>query len=94
MPGGYDTHADYMKWVEHDAAARQADVLGALRLAFSRFIELREVEVVNFSTMTAMDLARAIAEHPLILKALMAACNIAGRAIERDLDLRTCFEID
>ena len=88
MPGGYGTHADYMKWVQHDAAARHAEVLGALRDAFSSFIELREVEVVSFSTMTVMDLARAIGEYPVILKALLAACNTAARAIERDLDIR------
>jgi hypothetical protein len=88
MPHGYDTHADYMSWVQEEAAARRQDVLDALHNAFSEFIELREVEVINFSNMTAMDLAHAIREFPLILKPILAACNVAGRAVERDLDMR------
>ena len=88
MPDGYDTHADYMRWVRNDTAARQQQVLDALRNAFSQFIELREVEIINFSAMTAMDLAEAIGEYPLILKPILTACNVAGRAIERDLDIR------
>jgi hypothetical protein len=38
--------------------------------------------------MTAYDLARAIINQPLILKPLLAACNIAARAIERDLAIK------
>jgi hypothetical protein len=38
--------------------------------------------------MTAFDLAKAIVNHPLILKPLLAACNIAARAIERDLSIK------
>lgn len=56
--------------------------------AFSAFVEVREVEVINFSAMTAMDLAAAIQAEPSILKPLMACCNVAGRAVERDLDIR------
>ncbi|MCK6455806.1 MAG: hypothetical protein L6Q92_04675 [Phycisphaerae bacterium] len=88
MPEGYDTHADYLEWVEADAAARQEAVRAALLQAFEPFIERREVEVINFSAMTALDLAAAIQAQPGILKALLACCNIAGRAIERDLDIR------
>src|SRR5690606_19512941 len=50
--------------------------------------ELREVEVINFTGMTALDLAEAIRAEPGVLKPLMACCNIAGRAVERDLDIR------
>lgn len=38
--------------------------------------------------MTAYDLAKAIVGQPLILKPLLAACNIAARAIERDLSIK------
>jgi hypothetical protein len=48
----------------------------------------REVEVIVFSGMTAFQLAEAIVGHPLILKPLLAAYNIAARAIERDLSIR------
>ena len=88
MPDGYDTHADYMDWVLEDSSARQKDICDALRSAFSSFIELREVEIINFSSMSATDLAVAFQEQPKILKPILAACNIAGRAIERDLDIR------
>ncbi|MDM8008305.1 MAG: hypothetical protein QUV05_19365 [Phycisphaerae bacterium] len=88
MPEGYDTHADYMGWVRADAEARQADVVTALIQAFAPFIEKREVDVINFAAMTAMDLAAAIQAHPIILKSLLACCHVAGRAIERDLDIR------
>lgn len=88
MPQGYDSHADYMGWVKSDSDARAVEVRAKLIRAFARFVELREVEVINFSAMTALDLAAAIHDEPSILKPLMACCNIAGRAIERDLDIR------
>jgi len=78
MPEGYDTHADYMGWIKAEVEARQAAVAAALTEAFARFIEKREVDVINFSVMTAMDLAAAIRTHPTVLKALLACCNVAG----------------
>lgn len=88
MPDGYDTHADVMQWVGDEAETRKVEVFESLRTAFADFIELREVEIVNFSSMTAYDLANAIEQFPLILKPLLASCNVAGRALERDLDIR------
>ena len=88
MPDKYGTHADYMKWVKNDAELRQNTIEDTLRKAFSRFLEKREVEVIVFSNMTAFDLANAIVNYPLILKSLLAACNIAARAIERDLSIK------
>lgn len=88
MPDKYGSHADYMDWVKDDADSRQETIEDALRKAFSNFIEKREVEVIVFSSMTAFDLAKAIVNRPLILKPLLAACNIAARAIERDLSIK------
>lgn len=88
MPNGYGTHADYMDWVRDDANSRQKTIENALRKAFSDFIEKRELEVIVFSSMTVFDLAEAIINHPLILKPLLAASNIAARSIERDLSIR------
>ena len=88
MPEGYESHFDYMGWVKDAADSRQEAIDDALRKAFSSFIERREVEVVVFSGMTAFDLAKAIIDHPLIVKPLLAACNIAARAIERDLSIK------
>ena len=88
MADGYGSHADYMSWVEADAAARQKAIEQALREAFSDFIETRQVEVIVFSNVSALDLGRAIKNFPAILKPLVATCNIAGRAIERDLEIK------
>lgn len=88
VPDGYGSHVDYMGWVAADADVRQQIVETALREAFSSFIEKREVEVVIFANMSALDLAQAIEAHPLILKSLLACCNIAARGIERDLAMK------
>lgn len=60
MPEGYDSHADYMGWVKNDADARAVEVRATLIRAFAKFVEVREIEVINFSAMTATDLAAAI----------------------------------
>jgi len=39
----------------------------------------------NGSNVGVMDLANAIETHPVILKPLLTVCNVAGRAIERNL---------
>jgi hypothetical protein len=88
MPQGYESHVDYMGWVKDDADSRQRAVEDALRRAFLRFVEKREVDVIAFSRMGPLDLAEAIVRYPVILKPLLAACNIAARAIERDLSIR------
>jgi len=88
VPEGYDSHADYMSWVNERAEERQAAVEEALRRAFAPFVESRTVDVIVFANVGVMDLARAIMCYPSVLKALAATCNIAARAIERDLQIR------
>lgn len=88
MAAGYGSQHDYIEWVKAEADARQARIEAALRTAFSPFIETRPVEVVIFASMTAFDLAEAILAQPIILKALFASANVAGRAVERDLGIR------
>lgn len=88
MANDYGNHVDYMKWVEKDAASRQKLIETALGKAFSKFVEKRQVEVIVFSSITAAELAQAIIGYPIILKPLLAACNIAARAIERDLGIK------
>ncbi len=94
MPEGYGSHSDYMARVKEDADARQTAIESAIRSAFGQFIERRTVEVVIFSSMSAIDLSRALLREPLILKPLLAACNIAGRAIDRDLGLKNIDTYD
>ena len=88
MSEDYGTHRDYMEWAKESADTRQKAIESGLRKAFSHFIERRETEVVVFSSMSAFDLAKAILAQPLILKPLLACCNIAARSIERDLDIK------
>jgi hypothetical protein len=84
----YGTHKDFIGLVEASANERQEAVEKALRKAFSHHIEKREVEVIVFSGMTAGDLSEAIFSKPEVLKPLFASCNIAARAIERDLGIK------
>jgi hypothetical protein len=88
MPEGYGSHAEYMSWVKEDASLRQKALESELSKAFSKFIEKREVKVIVFSNMTALDLAKAIIAYPVILKPLLAICNVAARAVERDLSIK------
>lgn len=89
MPEGYDSHADYVGWVKADADARAIEVRGTLIRAFAKFVEVREIEVINFSAMTALDLAGAIQAEPDILKPLMA-CSIVGELAPPDVNRRLC----
>ncbi len=88
MSDGYSTQIDYINWVKSDADDRQSKIGDALKKAFSEFIEERPVEVIVFSNMTAIDLSDAIIKAPEILKPLLAICNVAARAIERDLSIK------
>ena len=88
MSKDYKSHADYMDWVRNDALKRLRDIEDNLHKAFSEAIEIREVEVIVFSSLTPADIADAIYSYPKTLKPLLAACNIAARAIERDLSIK------
>lgn len=85
--GGYGNQRQYMSRVSPVADVRQAEVEKELRRAFSKFIETRKVEVIVFDSMSAERLAEAILAHPMVLKPLLAACNLAGRALKRDLKI-------
>ncbi len=88
MAQNYGNHHTYIGWVKDDADSRESELEEALNDVFSEAIEMRSTEIVLFSDMTALDLAGAIIKKPIILKAMLAICNIAGRAIERDLGIK------
>lgn len=96
MPDGYASHFDYMERVWPAAEVRSEDVVASLREAFSGFIEMRDVEVVIFSNMNALDLAKAILAQPLILKALLACCNgiLMGLSLQASLTNRSRVQSD
>jgi hypothetical protein len=84
---GYGNQREYVSKVLPAATTRQKEIEKELRSAFSGYIEARKTDVVIFERMPATDLAKAIQKHPRILKALLAACNLAGRALKRDLKI-------
>lgn len=84
---GYGNQRQYISKVLPAADLRQREVEKELRQAFRRYIETREIEVIVFERIPATELAKAILEHPRILKPLLAACNLAGRALKRDLKI-------
>ncbi len=85
---GYGSHPEYMSRVAVQAATRQRDIEKALHKAFERFLETRTTEVIVFSDLTVDDLTEAILKHPGVLKPLLAICNVAARALERDLNIK------
>jgi len=88
MDREYGNHAEYISWVLEDANERQIDIESGFKEAFSSFIETRSVEVILFSDVSALDLANVIIEYPRLLKPLIVICNISGRSIERDLQIK------
>lgn len=88
MSKDFEKHRDYLNWVEEDAKLRKKNVENSLREVFAGFIKVMEVEVIVFSNMSVFDLAKSLFDKPIILKPLLACCNIAGRAIERDLGIK------
>jgi len=89
LAGDYGNQRNYVDKVIPLADARQEELEGALRQVFAKFIEKREVEVVVFERLSATELAEAILAKPMVLKSLLACCNLAGRAIKRDLKIDT-----
>lgn len=85
--GGYGNQRQYVSKVLPAAEIRQLEVETELRQAFGRYIETRQIEVIFFERIPATELANAILDHPLILKPLLAACNLGGRALKRDLKI-------
>lgn len=57
------------------------------RLA-KKVVRRQECAFIHFSKLSARELASAIHQRPEILKPLLVACNVAGRAIARDLKLK------
>jgi hypothetical protein len=83
--GAFANHAVRMSWVLADARIRRATITAELRRAFSAHIETRQTEWIRFDSVSTNVLAQAFLEHPGVVKPITAICNIAGRAIRRDL---------
>lgn len=88
MADGYESHADFMAGLAEPAAERQKTIELALQEAFSTFIDQRPVETIAFARMADEELAQVLIKYPLLLKPLIALCNVAARAIERDIGIK------
>lgn len=88
MTDGYDKHADLMLAVQAEAIERSAKLAQQLKEAFQEFIRTETVEVVIFEKIPAERLAQAFLSYPAVVKPILTACNIAARAVERDLGIK------
>ena len=88
MSEDYGCHADFLSWVEGSAPRRRTLVEDELRAAFRDHLDMRETEFVLLGRVSATELAEIIQRHPAVLKPLLSVCNIAGRALARDLGIR------
>lgn len=84
----YDSHGDLVLKLQQKAGDRCRDLTEKLKEAFSEFIRVESVEVVFFAEMSVDHLAAAFQKYPLVLKPILVSCNIAARAIERDLNIK------
>ncbi len=87
VPRGYGTHADFLDMVREAATKRAETVHAELRTAFGRFVREQPVMVIQLADINVHDLAQILRQHPLVLKPLVIAANVAARAIERDLGI-------
>jgi len=85
---GYSTHRDYMKSASPAADKRHELVRKCAAEAFAPFIRTLQCKVIHFADINAAELGRILARYPILAKPLMALCNVAERAIERDLGLK------
>ncbi len=88
MSDGYARHADYMARVADAADARAKAIGAALREALKIGVRRGQCDFIEFSEISTEDLASAIQSRPDVLKPLLVICNVAGRAIARDLGLK------
>jgi len=94
VPRGYGTHADFVDMVREPANKRAEVLYGELRTAFARHVREEPVAVIQLADITVFELSDILRQHPLVLKPLVIAANIAARAIERDLGIRNVDTYD
>jgi hypothetical protein len=87
VPRGYGTHADFLDMVRESATKRAEEVQAELREAFARYVREEPVLVIQLADINVFELSEILKQHPLVLKPLVIAANIAARAIERDLGI-------
>jgi len=84
----YGTHRDYLLRATPAAELRVQVIRENALAAFKDHISEELCLVINFRDMNATELGRVLAKYPVLAKPLMILCNVAERAIERDLGLK------
>lgn len=84
----YASQRDYHSWVQAEADNRAVTIARVFREAFGSVIRQETTEVVVFFDLSVEELAKAFMMYPVTLKPVLFACNIAARAIERDLGIK------
>jgi len=84
----YASHRDYLKRAAPAADERAKLIRERAAEAFKDYIREERCSVIHFADINATELGRILAKYPVLAKPLMILCNVAERAIERDLGLK------
>jgi hypothetical protein len=84
----YGTHRDYLSRASPAAESRMVVIRENALAAFKDHLTEERCQVINFRDLNATELGRILAKYPVLAKPLMILCNVAERAIERDLGLK------
>lgn len=80
-------HVEYLQDVQAGREERCARIAALVRSTMPKRLERREREVVVLAGMSAPELAAALVAAPELLKPFLAACNMGGRALRKDLGI-------
>ena len=87
-PRDYASHRDYVKRATPAADERAKLIRERAAEAFKDYIREERCLIIHFADINATELGRILAKYPVLAKPLMILCNVAERAIERDLGLK------
>jgi len=85
---GYGNQRKYLKRIAAKRKERNREISKALKEAFARHIHEETTEFIYFSEISAKELSKTFLKYPGILKPVLSICNVAARALERDLDIK------
>jgi hypothetical protein len=80
-------HDEYLKDVAIRREDRRNRLADLVRSALAKHVVRRECDVVVLAGVSVGELAAALQAAPGILKPLLAACNMGGRALRKDIGI-------
>ncbi len=84
----YGNQRAYLARVAAKREKRICKITDVLKEAFSGYIRREIAEFIYFSEISGEELAKAFFQYPEVLKPVLSLCNVAARALERDLDIK------